>query len=161
MWATTSQLISLEPLTASETHQLVESLAPPQALALAARVSEAAEGNPLFAEEMLRMLLEVPEQGEAMMIPPTITAVLGARLDGPHESERGVMQCAAVVGSKFGWAEVTELVHEELRPEVAACLHALARKGMVLPDDPTALGDDAFKFAHILMRDAAYRALPK
>src|SRR5262249_56735507 len=124
---------------------------------LAARVSEAAEGNPLFAEEMLRMLLEEPEQGEAMMIPPTINALLGARLDRLDPSERTVIQCASVVGRQFGRAEVTELGSAELRPEVAACLHALARKGMVLPDDPTALGDDAFKFAHILMRDAADR----
>jgi predicted ATPase/class 3 adenylate cyclase len=160
-WGTATDTITLEPLTSAQTHELVASLAPDEASRLAARVSQAAEGNPFFAEEMLRMLIEEPDQGATFAAPPTINALLGARLDRLEPQERTVIQCASIVGRQFGWTEVTELVPSELRPRVAASLHALARKGMVLPDEPTQLGDDAFKFAHILMRDAAYHALPK
>jgi class 3 adenylate cyclase len=160
-WATATETITLEPLSEAETYELVAGLAPDEAPHLAGRVWEAAEGNPLFAEEMLRMLLEETEEHEPFAVPPTINALLAARLDRLGPNERTVIQCASVIGRQFGWAEVTELVPAELHPRVATCLHALARKGMVLPDEPTPLGDDAFKFVHILMRDAAYRALPK
>ena len=107
------------------------------------------------------MLLEEPEGKTGTVVPPTINAVLGARLDRLEPPERMVIQCASVIGRQFGWAEVVELVPPEQRSDVSACLHALARRGMVQPDEPTLLGDDAFRFSHILMRDAAYRALPK
>jgi class 3 adenylate cyclase/tetratricopeptide (TPR) repeat protein len=159
-WATVSETITLEPLTEAETHELVARIAGDEAPRFAARVWRIAEGNPLFAEEMLRMLLEDEEQ-DRQAVPPTIHSLLAARLDRLEPSERTVIQCASVIGRQFGWAEVRELVPPDLSQAVGTCLQALTRKEMVQPDEPTPLGDDAFRFGHILMRDAAYNALPK
>jgi class 3 adenylate cyclase/tetratricopeptide (TPR) repeat protein len=159
-WATVTEAVTLAPLSESETHELVTRIAKNKAPRLAGRVWQVAEGNPLFAEEMLRMLLEDDEQDRAA-VPPTINSLLAARLDRLEANERTVIQCASVIGRQFGWIEVRELVPSELGPSVGTCLQALARKEMVVPDEPTPLGDDAFRFGHILMRDAAYHALPK
>ncbi len=159
-WSTATETIVLDPLTEADTRELVARIAKEQAPRLATRVWRVAEGNPLFAEEMLRMLLEDDEQ-DRRAVPPTINSLLAARLDRLEPNERTVIQCASVIGRQFGWAEVRELVPPELSSSVGTCLQALARKDMVLPDEPTPLGDDAFRFGHILMRDAAYNALPK
>ena len=150
----------LEPLSEAETRELVASLAADDAPRLAGRIWEAAEGNPLFAEEMLRMLTDENGDGEAR-IPPTINALLAARLDRLEADERAVAQSAAVIGRQFGWLGVTELVPPELRSRVAPCLQALVRRQVVLPDEPTAFDEDGFRFAHILMRDAASLSLGK
>jgi tetratricopeptide (TPR) repeat protein len=97
----------------------------------------------------------------ALDVPPTIHALLSARLDRLDPDERTIIGCASVIGRQFGWSGVTALAPPALRPRVASSLQALVRKRMVLPDRPTALGEDAFRFSHILMQDAAYRALPR
>jgi tetratricopeptide (TPR) repeat protein len=94
-------------------------------------------------------------------VPPTIQALLAARIDRLEPGERAVIQCGAVEGRLFHRRAVLELAPEDLRPAVGAHLLALVRKQLVRPDRALFPGDDGFRFAHILVRDAAYTAASK
>jgi predicted ATPase/class 3 adenylate cyclase len=151
--------VLLEPLTPDETDLLIERLLGDSALAgpLRARIRDAAEGNPLFVEQMLAMVAE-SENGE-VVVPPTIQALLAARLDQLDPSERGVLERGAVEGKIFHRGGVEALAPEE--SDVPTRLMALVRKELVRPDRTQLPGDDAFRFRHLLIRDAAYDGLPK
>src|SRR5439155_9303270 len=148
--------VLLGPLAPEETERLVDSLATVDE-ALRARISQAAEGNPLFVEEMIAL---VQESGDGeVIVPPTIQALLAARLDQLELHEREVLQCGSVEGRVFHRGAVQALAPEE--PQVMARLTSLVRKELVRPDKPQLPGEDAFRFRHLLIRDAAYDALPK
>jgi class 3 adenylate cyclase/tetratricopeptide (TPR) repeat protein len=151
--------VLLEPLTPDETDELIERLLGDAGLddALRTRIREAAEGNPLFVEQMLAMVAESPN-GE-VVVPPTIQALLAARLDQLDPSERGVLERGSVEGKIFHRGGVEALAPEE--PDVPTKLMALVRKELVRPDRAQLPGDDAFRFRHLLIRDAAYDSLPK
>jgi class 3 adenylate cyclase/tetratricopeptide (TPR) repeat protein len=151
--------IVLEPLSADETGELIEHLAAGDPLTerLTRRVREAAEGNPLFVEEMVAFLRDAPA-GE-VTVPGTIAALLSARLDQLEPAERAVLQRAAVEGRVFHRGAVQALGPEEA--QVGASLTALVRKELIRPDRPQFAGEDAFRFRHLLIRDAAYDSLPK
>jgi class 3 adenylate cyclase/tetratricopeptide (TPR) repeat protein len=150
--------VLLEPLAAPETDRLIDNLAGAgMNTELRARISEAAEGNPLFLEEIIALLGESPA-GE-VVIPPTIQALLAARLDQLDAAERGVLECGSVEGRIFHSGAVHALAPNER--QLTARLTALVRKELVRPDRPQIAGEDAFRFRHILIRDAAYDALPK
>ncbi len=151
-----STTVLLEPLSADETDALLEVLggAEPE---LRARVRDAAEGNPLFVEEMLAL---VREAGDGQIIvPPTIQALLVARLDQLDSSERSVLESGAVEGRVFHRGAVQALAPNE--PQLPQRLVSLVRKELVRPDKTLIPGDEAFRFRHLLIRDAAYDALPK
>jgi class 3 adenylate cyclase/tetratricopeptide (TPR) repeat protein len=170
-----SGAIVLEPLGEHESARLIQSLLGVGGPAdeLAARVGEAAEGNPLFVEELLRMLvddgfLERSNGGwqairdlSELALPPSINALLAARLDRLTASERGVIQRASVIGKVFWWGAVAELSPEAARAEVGSHLQALVRKELIRPDPATFAGEEGFRFGHILVRDAAYQSIPK
>jgi class 3 adenylate cyclase/tetratricopeptide (TPR) repeat protein len=147
--------VLLEPLARDEADRLIDSLGElaPQ---LRARVRDAAEGNPLFLEQMVALVQE--SRGGEIVVPPTIQALLAARLDQLAPAERGVLEVGAVEGRVFHRGAVQALAPEE---QVAPRLTALVRKELVRPDRPQIPGDDAFRFRHLLIRDAAYDALPK
>ena len=136
------------------------------------RIVTSAEGNPLYAEQMVSMLIEqgvlqsslagwvVAEDVEELPIPPTINALLAARLDGLHPEERAVVDVASVIGLEFAHDAVEELVPEAARPQLALRLDSLTRKQLLRP----AARQEAvpiYRFAHILIRDAAYGGLLK
>jgi class 3 adenylate cyclase/tetratricopeptide (TPR) repeat protein len=148
--------VLLEPLDSAETDRLIESLADFDP-ALRERIREAAEGNPLFVEEMVAMVKDSPD-GD-VTVPPTIQALLAARLDQLDAAEREVLQCGSVEGRVFHRGAVSVLASDE--PPVTGRLTALVRKELVRPDRPQLPGDDAFRFRHLLIRDTAYDALPK
>jgi class 3 adenylate cyclase/tetratricopeptide (TPR) repeat protein len=148
--------VLLEPLGADETDRLIESLAPLDE-GLHERIREAAEGNPLFVEEMVSMARESSD-GE-IVVPPTIQALLAARLDQLDVPERSVLERGAIEGRIFHRGAVQALAPDE--PEVAARLISLVRKELVRPDKGQLPGEDAFRFRHLLIRDAAYDSLPK
>ncbi len=122
------------------------------------RILDAAEGNPLFVEQLVAMRKE--GDGE-FTIPPTIHALLAARIDALAPSERTVVERASVEGRLFHRGSVAELAPEGVRADVGAHLLALVRKEFVRPDRSQLPGDDGYRFAHILVRDAAYEAMPK
>jgi class 3 adenylate cyclase/tetratricopeptide (TPR) repeat protein len=171
-WAGTPT-IRLAPLQRDDAWQLLENLAGPLDQDAAEAVGRATGGNPLFLEEMLRMLVEdgvlVEREGrlqaltdvESIRVPETVQAVLAARLDNLGEAERTVLQRAAVIGQVFWWGAVADLTPPEEQREVAGVLQALVRKGLIRPDMRTFAGEDGFGFAHSLVRDAAYDSMPK
>jgi tetratricopeptide (TPR) repeat protein len=152
--------ILLEPLSDLESLELVENLTGSLELEDRARrkIIEAADGNPLFVEEMLAYMAE--ESSAAVEIPPTIQGVLAARLDRLEEPERTAIEAAAVEGKVFHESSVAELVS---RPpdEVRRHLLALVRKELIRPDRPVFSRERAYRFRHLLIRDAAYESIPK
>ena len=97
----------------------------------------------------------------ALAIPPTIHALITARLDRLDREERAVIERAAVVGRVFWWGAVAELSPERERPAIGSSLQSLTRKDLIRPDKSELGQEDAFRFSHILIRDAAYSGIPK
>ncbi len=160
-WATpkpSTTLLMLEPLPEQETGILVDELSdvPDETKA---RIVEAAEGNPLFVEQLLAMQTEVGD-GE-LEIPPTIQALLAGRIDRLEPEERSVIEHASIEGRLFHRGSVAELLPEQARAGVGAHLMTLVRKDFIRPDRSQLPCDDGFRFGHILIRDAAYDSLPK
>ncbi|HEX9416909.1 MAG TPA: adenylate/guanylate cyclase domain-containing protein [Gaiellaceae bacterium] len=145
--------ILLEPLAPAECEQLIASLGGAND-EMRAKVVESSEGNPLFVEEMVAMLRD---EGD-VAVPPTIHALLQARLDTLGHEERGVVERGAVEGQVFHRGAVVELAPGT---DVDAQLPSLVRKELIRPDTPTFPDDDAYRFRHLLIRDAAYDSLPK
>jgi class 3 adenylate cyclase/tetratricopeptide (TPR) repeat protein len=146
-------ILRLEPLPADDVEQLI----PPRIGAeLRERIARTAGGNPLFITEMLAMTGE----GQAdVVVPPTLRALLAARLDQLEPPERGVLERGAVEGEIFHRGAVQALAPEET--QVTPRLAALVRKQLIRPDAPHLPGEDGFRFRHLLIRDAAYEALAK
>jgi Predicted ATPase len=175
---TNAVVAMLEPLHDEEVDSLTASLLDGALLADAAdRVRTAAGGNPLFVEQLLAMLLEdgtLARDGDssgsgwvlagggvtALRIPPTITALLTARLDRLSGPERSVLAAASVIGQVFDRAAVTE-ISAIPADQVTAQLRGLVRQGLLRPMRSDLPGQDGFRFGHVLIRDAAYDALPK
>ena len=149
--------VLLEPLGAAMSDQLLGQLGGDLEPGLRGRILEAAQGNPLFVEEMVAMVAASP--GTDVAVPPSIQALLAARLDQLPEHERWALERGAVEGEVFHGSAVQALTTDDSR--VPAHLLALVRKELVRPERATVPGDDAFRFRHILIRDAAYDALPK
>ena len=145
--------LRLEPLGDTDVEQLI----PERILGeLRAKIARAAGGNPLFIEEMLAMAGEA--EGD-VVVPPTLQALLGARLDQLETAERSVLERGAVEGEIFHRGAVQALAPDET--QVTPRLAALVRKALIRSDKPQLPGEDAFRFRHILIRDAAYDAMPK
>ena len=160
--------LELEGLDAAATAALVDAVPGGSALApdLRARVLATAEGNPLFTEELVRMLVEEgPRAGGDVPLPPTIEALLAARLDALPSGEQGTAQRASVVGRAFEAATIAALTPERARARVAETLVGLERRELVVPEgaDATTTSEtaEAYRFRHILIRDAAYARLTK
>jgi class 3 adenylate cyclase/tetratricopeptide (TPR) repeat protein len=155
--------VLLEPLGTDETAELLANLLPSHiGDGLRTRILDAAGGNPLFVEEMVAMVAERQAgNGDAaeVAVPPTIQALLAARLDQLDPHERVVLERGSVEGNVFHRGVVEALAPDEL--EVPRQLMSLVRKELVRPDRAQLAGDDAFRFRHLLIRDAAYDALPK
>ncbi|MBV8561940.1 MAG: AAA family ATPase, partial [Actinobacteria bacterium] len=149
-------VVELEPLEADEAAALVEQLAEEWPLSPddRARAVETAEGNPLFLEQLVAMLAD----GTADRLPPTVQALLAARLDRLEPEDRAMLGRAAVVGREFTAAAVAELSSADERDAVSSALFRLVREQLLAPQ-PSG-GDDAFRFRHALIRDAAYAGLP-
>ena len=168
-------VILLEPLAGVEAGALLDNILGEAALPPIARdrILAAAEGNPLFVEEMIGMLVDdgllrltdgawqaVSDLAD-LTVPPTIQLLLAARLDRLESEERAVMERGAVEGKVFHIGAVTSLSREAVRAQVRPRLLALARKELIRPDRAEFAGQDAFRFRHLLIRDAVYQAMPK
>jgi len=163
--------ITLDALSTDETTTLISRLLDIDDLPadLRERVVRRSEGNPLFCEEFLRMLIDDGRVVRAddrwratagvteVRVPESIHALLAARLDGLGEDERRAMQVASIVGERFGVSEIGALAPGL---DVGAALAALRRAGLVL-EDRESREPDRYRFKHLLMRDVAYSGLPK
>jgi class 3 adenylate cyclase/tetratricopeptide (TPR) repeat protein len=162
------ELLELEPLDGAAIGAILTAVAggvaPPAPVV--ERLHSVTGGNPLFAEEMLRMLLEeetlerknggwrLRRDLDSMPMPPSISALLAARLEGMPADQRTVIERAAVVGGNFSVPVLAELCDGV----DAGLVAALVRGGVIKPLDPAGV---TYGFAHLLMRDVAYQALPK
>jgi class 3 adenylate cyclase/tetratricopeptide (TPR) repeat protein len=169
MQAPSASTFHLEPLGDGETAELIEEILHGERLdpGLRDRIAEVGGGNPLFVEEILQMLrddgaLDRPAPGSVpISVPPTIHALLGARLDRLSSEESTVIRAAAVIGNVFWWGAVVDLVSEDLRPRVGSILQNLVRRELIAPDRSAFIGEDAFRFHHLLIQETAYRETPK
>jgi class 3 adenylate cyclase len=144
-------VLRLEPLAERAADELIGDLP----VELRARIIAAAGGNPLFLTEMRAMAAK----SDRVEVPPTLRALLAARLDQLDPAERAVLERAAVEGEVFHRGGVQALAPDE--EQVTPRLTALVRRELIRPERAQLPGEDGFRFRHILIRDAAYDALPK
>src|SRR5579884_1551426 len=170
-----ADVIELEPLDTGESRMLLDGLLgaadlPP---GLLARMLETTGGNPLFLGELVRMLVDedalvlgedgwaVAAGAESFDVPPTIQALLSARIERLPADERAVVERAAVIGQQFYRGAVAELLSPPVRSAIDGHLAALRRKEMVEPEGVYWIDEPVYRFHHVLIRDAAYRLLLK
>jgi class 3 adenylate cyclase/tetratricopeptide (TPR) repeat protein len=169
-------IMTLGQLSAEDSAAMIATLLGGASLeaAVVERVVTAADGNPLFVEQLVSMLIDrgqvvrvgdtwrLAETSSDVAIPPTIQALLAARLDDLSREERAVVEPASVIGLVFPRAAVEALVPEPVAPDVTGHLGTLGRKQLVRAAAGEGVEDeDAYRFLHILIRDAAYAALLK
>ena len=170
-----TEVIDLGPLDEDECRALVTGVLGRAELpeTLSERIVSTAEGNPLFIGELLRMLVDegaLRREGEVWVpagdladveVPPTIHALLAARIERLRADERSVVERAAVIGKQFYRGAVAELVAPPVRSGIDDHLEALRRKDMVEPEGTYWIDEPVYRFHHVLIRDAAYRSLLK
>jgi len=165
--------IQLEPLSEEESRSLLGALLTVEDLppALRQRVLDRAEGNPLFVEEVVRMLIEegvverrdghwyAREEAANVRVPDSVEALIRARLDTLPTPERAMLQAASVVGRIFQRSAVTAISPAAEAGPMERHLEDAVLRDLITqeraPDEPT------FRFRHILIRDVAYATLPK
>jgi class 3 adenylate cyclase/tetratricopeptide (TPR) repeat protein len=169
-------VLTLRPLSEDESAEVASNLlgTPDLDQEVRKKIVDTAEGNPLFVEQMLSMLLDdgilerddrgrwvlVREVG-ATTVPPTIHALLSARLDRLGPMDRVVAERGAVIGQVFFRGAVEELSPDEVRRHIDESLRSLTRRELVEPHESTFAGQEAYRFMHLLIREAAYHGLLK
>jgi len=168
--------ILLEPLNHEEGRRLMAHLLDYQQVAEDAwdRIGQVAEGNPLFLEEILGMLLDegklrrkagrwllADEDGRKTAVPPSIEALIAERLEHLPPDARALIQRAAIVGRTFYHGAIITLSPAAEQPSVETNLLVLIRKGFVQPVPNELADEETYRFRHALIRQAAYEALPK
>jgi DNA-binding SARP family transcriptional activator len=150
--------LALEPLSTTDCSALIAQLPGGDLLQddARARISDFAGGNPFAVEQLLALQAEDPRFAVQLTSPPSIRALLGARIDRLTHDERTVLERASVLGVELDIATLAELLPAAQRPLTGALLESLARKGLFREREP-----EAYAFAHRLVRDAAYESLPK
>ena len=164
--------VLLEPLPETDARDLLRHLTAPARLgdSTMARILALAEGNPLFVEEVIAMLIDdgvlllgaadgpSADEPTAIAVPPTIHALIAARLDRLDASERTVIEAASIEGKEFSRQRLEALVGDGARDPVDVALHALIRKDLIRH---LGASEDTFRFRHQLIRDGAYEGMPK
>jgi class 3 adenylate cyclase/tetratricopeptide (TPR) repeat protein len=170
-----SSVVSLEPLSADDAARVAENLFGNTELDtdIRSRIVEAAEGNPLFVEQMLSMMVDegalrrendrwVPVgNAEEIAVPPTIQALLAARLDLLGPEERSVIEAASVAGLVFPEDALRELVSPETAVQLDKTVRSLCRKHLVQTGVESIGRGAHYRFAHVLVREAAYQGMLK
>jgi class 3 adenylate cyclase/tetratricopeptide (TPR) repeat protein len=167
--------VYLDPLTREETAELLSDLLSARlSTALSGLVFDRGEGNPLFSEQIVRMLIDrgviraaAPGQWEVstsigeIEVPRSIHALIAARLDALPPSEKAVLQTAAVVGRIF-WLGAAERLSGLGEQETRHALGRLRLKELIVHREPSAMsGESEYGFRHVLIRDVAYESLAK
>lgn len=165
--------VRLDPLGEHDVDALLEGLLGTAQAAVRARLVTVSGGNPLFLEELVAMLVDEGvlriEHGvttlegdlDALALPASLHALLGARLDRLEPELRATLERGAIEGEVFHRGAVVELFPPASRPLVRASLEALVGKDFIRPAEASFTGEAAFRFKHVLVRDAAYQATAK
>ena len=171
--ATNVAAIALSPLTSDESRKLIAELLTIDELSekLRTEVVTRAEGNPLYVEEFLRMLMDsrrIERDGrwvaaagvETVDVPPTLQGIITARLDRVPPAVKALIQCASLPGREFTTSALAALAGESPKP--ADLREAVRRDLLVEADERSAVGAGrAYRFKHVLIRDVAYSTLLK
>src|SRR5215471_2604580 len=148
--------LPLEPLGGKDASELALHLL--GADAKAAKVAEAAEGNPLFIEQLAAVLSERGHEAEGL--PTTIRGLVAARLDALPLEERDVILDASIAGRLFWRGALERLARDP--GCLAAALAALERRDLIRRDAVSIIeGDEQWSFKHVLIRDVAYDLQPR
>ncbi|HEY7354807.1 MAG TPA: adenylate/guanylate cyclase domain-containing protein, partial [Ktedonobacterales bacterium] len=154
--------LTLEPLSAEQSHELIDALLSPDGLppALRSSILAKAEGNPFFVEEMIRMLIDLgtlvykndrwqvvnQDPGKtysdllSFSIPDSIQGVLAARIDLLSPTEKRVLQHAAIAGRSFWKGALADLSQEISPSALDLALESLARKDLLVENQhPTGI----------------------
>jgi predicted ATPase/class 3 adenylate cyclase len=167
--------VELRALGETEEARIIENILGEMNLprALHQQIVNSSGGNPLFLEQMVSMLVDdgllggdnkrngLPAAHQPVSIPPTISALLSARLDRLSPDERAVLQTGSVAGAVFHVESVRELVSPGIRERVDRELETLERKLLIRAEVAVFAGSESFRFEHILLRDSAYQGLLK
>jgi class 3 adenylate cyclase len=155
-------VLALEPLSDAESDLLLAHPAVGAELPADTRerIVGAAEGNPLFVEQMAAMAAETRGDADKLRMPPTIQALLAERLDRLPTPERMLLDRASVIGKEFVYRAVIDLTPLDDRGDAASHLFSLIRKDLMRPLRTDWRGD-VLAFRHDLIRVAAYDAVPK
>ncbi len=155
--------IELTPLAEGSAVALLDSLTGDQGIppSTRARLLETAAGNPLYLEQLAASLGEQAGSEIWPVLPPTIQALLGARLQRLGPGASSVLARAAIVGKDFGVRAVRELLPPEARGPLSRNLQTLVAKGLVEHEPSDRRPGQEYSFRHILIQEAAYRAIPK
>jgi len=166
--------VNLRALTAAETVRLISNLLGAAELPAVVQqtISDRAGGNPLYAEEFVRLLKdqEILRRERAgwnidihaeIPLPPGVHGLIAARLDTLGSARKRLLQDAAVVGEVFWAGAVTEMGNQD-QAQVPAVLHELTRKELVRPARRSSMAGQAeYCFAHALIRDVCYAQIPR
>jgi hypothetical protein len=172
-WSSLDQpVVALAPLSEPQTNDLLAALLGEQRLPAETRraLVRGAEGNPLYAQELVRMLVDrgllverdgawVLLQTEDFPVPDTVVGIIGARLDAVPAEDRRIIQAAAVVGRTF-WVGSVATVADADAAMVEDALARLERRHLVRRrHESSVAGDVEYHFEHALVRDVAYRSI--
>jgi tetratricopeptide (TPR) repeat protein len=164
--------INLAPLTDEETSRLVAGRLGAAVPQLQGPILEQAEGNPLYAEEFVRLLRDrdlltesdgtvALRPGAEVPLPESIGALIAARLDTLPAERKAMLADAAVVGKVF-WAGAVAAMGEREVADVNDAMRGLARKELVRAARHSSMaGETEYAFWHVLVRDVAYAQLPR
>jgi tetratricopeptide (TPR) repeat protein len=160
--ARNAQRINLVPLSDTETAQLVSALLDRSVLPaeMQQQLLEQAGGNPLYAEEFVRLLADKGELGDGG-VPESVQALIAARLDTLPPERKALLQDAAVLGKVF-WAGALAAMGDRDPAEVEQALHELGRKELVRSARTSSMeGEREYAFWHVLVRDVCYGQIPR
>jgi DNA-binding SARP family transcriptional activator len=168
--------IELEPLSEADTGHLLETLLAAHRLptGVGPALLAATDGNPLFAEEYVRMvrdrhLLPPGDAGPGdaapgpagLPLPETVHAIVAARLDALPAEEKAALQDLSVLG-RVGWVGALAAVSGRDRAEVEACLERLAAKEFLYrAGRPSMAGEREYGFRHVVVCEVAYGQIPR
>jgi class 3 adenylate cyclase len=158
-----SHTINLPPLSDGETAELVSHLITATVLSpeLEHAVLERAGGNPLYAEEFVRLLADRDLGADGTELPDSLQALIAARLDTLSPERKSLLQDAAVLGKVFWVGALAEIGGRD-QAELELALHELARKELVRPARVSSMeGESEYSFWHLLVRDVAYGQIPR
>jgi class 3 adenylate cyclase/tetratricopeptide (TPR) repeat protein len=160
-WATAfgrGSTVRLRPLSGTDSARLLRGLAGRRGARLRRdEILAAAEGNPLFLEHLVAMRADDP----AGATPPSIQALLAARVDSLPPAPRRVIEAAAIEGRGFHVGVVSALLADHPGIDVGAALAELEQRELVRRAPAAFAGERGYRFTHILVRDAAYDLIPK
>jgi tetratricopeptide (TPR) repeat protein len=165
--------VRLEPFDAGDLEQLLDAVLGDAPAAMRERLAAASGGNPLFLEELVAMLRDEGVLGreqrgsdatdalDAIALPTSLNALLGARLDSLEPGARATLERGSIEGEVFHRGAVVALADPPARPTVRGDLARLSEQDFVRPAEASFAGEAAYRFKHLLVRDAAYQGTAK